>query len=290
MLNKTNVENLFKESKDHQDGLTVTVFDSKSLEYKRCYRGLPCYGSIPNNITQTPIEENVYVFPWNKSSGRQLLFQQDSPFTDLLDIVYTSSYKEDFTFEEFKSMCLNKGIILEGSMLKDWCSASFMALVMAGRDTVYNKYDPAMPFKEYRKNYSSGSAWFPSIMEEIEWNTLRKLKPFYDELNYPKDNGYLGQVEQFLYNKLGKGVSNWTSGTDVVYFLVTGIPVGHRSYRDIKITQNQIHSDLLYKYSALYQRDPKKVKSVKEIERLWKESPVLQKQIDEFNKKWKVTA
>lgn len=218
MLNKELVVNTMKDAKQRKYMLTFFTYHRNGTAKNR-YSGLPCYGSVINFMRTEKFFETdgLAVFPLKKNTSRHTLFVPDSPFTKLLDMVYEHSYKDFFTPRQFKQFVVDNGIILEPDLIKDWCPASFMALVMAIRD-IHGGSKPT-----FHNGTLYNDSFFPNLPKPVQRLTDRKVEPIYSAV--PNN---IMEVRHFYYVPFltksisSEGLLGWTSGTDTAQWVVSG--------------------------------------------------------------------
>jgi len=226
MLTRERLDTLLKHALQNRFGLTVFFFN-EDLTVKDRLSSLLCYGSVSGHISV--LNNPAYVVLPIKYDGprtKEFLFLHDSPLLKLFTYIYENSYKDFYSFDEFKQMIFNKGIVLEKAVYEKFCPASFMALAMSIRDW----YDHYFRSSKLPENWNDNLSGFGGILQSLD--AFPELKgrlqsPPQIELSYTKSPFPKSIHKDFHKSFFMTTFKNfkdgyWTSGTDSVFSLMRG--------------------------------------------------------------------
>lgn len=159
-------------------------------------------------------------------------FSDDSRFKDVVNLIYNHSYADWCSFEEFKALWTEKGLVLEHSLINNWCAATVMTLMMTFRDGYYYghffKNSGANSFADFQKAMAKSSSYFslsariPLFAEVFTLNPLKtdeQIKTIYTEEDVI--NCSAGSPKDLLTKRLCE-TDVWNNAVDVCVFVLHG--------------------------------------------------------------------
>lgn len=210
-----------------------SFLDEKGFHIE-AYDDMPCYGSLIGTLKECmedfkPKYLATYQTRILNKEYLSSFFCEDGVFYDLVKELYNTYFTNVGSYEDYVNLICEVGLVLPVEEILTWSSATLMAFLMAYRDQPYlNKGAEGSYVSWVRGPYSLSSLIQTrnEIREKIEF--IPKVKKVYTEkdLNELFLKRNYRSFDNFLTKPIKKCRKSWTSGTDVVYTIMTGIEPG----------------------------------------------------------------
>lgn len=246
--------------RNHPSALATIILPSLlwSQADKDYYNGLK-----DEKLKQQAFKEEERLLGLHSSVMNSVFFSEDTLFKDIINSIYEHSYKDWCSFEEFKQLFTNTGIVVEHSLIDEWCPATIMTMFMIYRDG-YHYASATHNFESFRKTMQGNRGYLSSFFVVPLYNynvTLTKpfadmeqIKPIYtkEELSKCPDPYSIRLLTTPI-----KDVESWYNSLDVCSFLIQGtFSVSYvREHPEIKFFTNLYHSTVNAFYNQSKSRD-----------------------------------